>query len=133
MKLFKTNLKSTIDTSVNLRNFRFLGEEAEILGSRLDAARKSLANSQTPWAQWYWTETVNRLLQQWRAMPVLHDADATMSIVPRWNVEYDFFEHDYGTGHDFTDRVFEKIKSDNADLSRSWEMVRSQRLAKCQC
>jgi hypothetical protein len=133
MKLFKTNSKSTIDASVNLRNFRFLGEEAEILGGRLDAARKSLASSQTPWAQWYWTEAVDRLLQQWHAMPILHDADATMSIVPRWNIEYDFVEYDYSTGHDFTDRVFEKIKSDNADLNRSWEMVRAERLAKCQC
>ena len=133
MKLFKANSKSTIDISVNLRNFRFLGEEAEILGGRLDAARKSLTSSQTAWAQWYWTETVDRLLQQWRAMPILHDADATMSIVPRWNIKYDFVEHDYSTGHDFVDRVFEKIKSDNADLSRSWEMVRENRLAKCQC
>jgi hypothetical protein len=131
MKLFKQTEKS-IDPEISLRNFRFLGEEAESLGLRLDAARSSLAQSKTEWSRWYWTETLDRLLTQWRALPVLHDAEAKMSITPRWVIDYEFYERDYGTGYDVTDRIFDYFRSD-PNLDRSWEMVRAERLSKCQC
>jgi tRNA U34 2-thiouridine synthase MnmA/TrmU len=75
-----------------MKSYRFLGEEAESLGTRLDAARKSLAGARSAWARNYWTQTVERLLFQWRQLPILHDGDAQVTIIPRWHVSYDFYE-----------------------------------------
>lgn len=61
-----------------MKSYRFLGEEAEVLGSRLDAARKSLAGAKTAWAKNYWQRNVERLLFQWQQLPILHDGDAQM-------------------------------------------------------
>ena len=66
-----------------MKSYRFLGEEANALGNRLDYARKSLAGAKTPWAKNYWANNVERLLFQWRQLPILHDADAMVTIVPR--------------------------------------------------
>ena len=132
MKLFKRQPEKSIDPEVNLRNFRFLGEEAEALGLRLDAARASLGRAKTAWSRWYWTETLDRLLTQWQALPVLHDAEAKMTMTPRWTVDYGFYERDYGTGYDVTDKIFDYFRGD-VNLDRSWEMTRAERLAKCQC
>ena len=41
-----------------MKSYRFLGEEAEALGNRLDYARKSLAGAKTPWAKNYWANNV---------------------------------------------------------------------------
>lgn len=133
MKLFKRNTTNEIMPEVDLRNFRFLGEEAEALGLRLDAARKSLAESTTPWAVNHWTKTVEQLVAQWRRLPVLHDADAIMSVMPKWTVDYNFYElSDEPTGKmiDVFDRLYHYSKE--PDLTWSWEHNREQRLAKAQ-
>ena len=75
MKLFKRKSKeSGFDADINLRDFRFLGEEAEVLGKRLDAARQALADAKTPWARNHWYKTVEQLVLLWRQLPILHDA-----------------------------------------------------------
>ena len=86
---FLTRRKSRPVTEVytDLKSYRFFGEEAEALGNRLDAARRSLASTKTKWAQNYWTQTVERLLFQWRQLPILHDGDAVATIIPRWHVD----------------------------------------------
>jgi len=53
----------------DLRNWRFLGMEMEALGTRLDAAREALSRAKSKWSRWYWTETLERLMLQWRSMP----------------------------------------------------------------
>jgi len=116
-----------------MKSYRFLGEEAEVLGGRLDAARKSLAKSQTAWARNYWTQTVEQLLFQWRQLPVLHDADAQVTIIPRWTVDYDFYERHLGfSGFDMTDRAYHKLFRDSVDLDASWDHHRATRLARAQ-
>lgn len=116
-----------------MKSYRFLGEEAEALGNRLDHARKSLAGARSAWAKNYWTQNVERLLFQWRQLPVLHDADAMVTIVPRWTVDYNFYEkagaHEY-TG--ITERAYDKLFRESANLDSSWENHRAQRLAKAQ-
>jgi hypothetical protein len=116
-----------------MKNYRFFGDEAEILGSRLDAARASLSQSTRPWAQNYWRQVIDSLLFRWRQLPVLHDADAQISIIPRWIVDYDFFElgvmHE---GHGFSDRAYQKLFKHDADLEASWHAHREQRLARAQ-
>jgi len=116
-----------------MKNYRFFGDEAEILGSRLDAARASLSQSSRPWAQNYWQQVIDSLLFQWRQLPVLHDADAQVEIIPRWTVNYDFFE--LGVmfeGHGFTDRAYQKLFKHDADLETSWHAHRESRLARAQ-
>jgi hypothetical protein len=131
MKLFKRKLKEQIMPEVDLRNFRFLGDEAEILGQRLDAARKSLIESTTPWAQNHWFRTVEQLVAQWRRLPILHDADAKMSVIPRWTVDYNFYE----LSEEPVTRLFDIDHFYNRrhpDLTESWERNRTQRLARAQ-
>ena len=131
MKLFKRKTKEVSIPEVDLRNFRFLGEEAEALGLRLDAARKSLVESTTPWAQNHWSKTVEQLVAQWRRLPVLHDADAKMLVIPRWTVNYDFYE----LSDEPVTRLFDIDNFYNRrqpDLSWSWENHRAARLARAQ-
>lgn len=115
-----------------MKNYRFLGEEAEVLGNRLDAARKSLAGARSAWAKNYWAQAVERLLFQWRQLPILHDADAMVTIIPRWNINYEFYEQAEYTGHGIADRAYNTIFRESADLEESWHNHRAQRLAKAQ-
>lgn len=133
MKLFKRKSKAAvIPADLNLRNFRFLGEEAESLGLRLDAARKSLAESTTPWAVNHWTKTVEQLVAQWRRLPILHDGEAKMSIIPRWTVDYNFYELAEEIPGGIGSRLYHAYVSKDPDLTWSWEHNREQRLAKAQ-
>ena len=133
MKLFKRKSKaSVIPADLNLRNFRFLGEEAEALGLRLDAARKSLAESTTPWAVNHWTKVVEQLVAQWRRLPILHDGEAKMSIIPRWTVDYNFYELAEEMPGSIGGRLYHQYVSKDPDLTWSWEHNREQRLAKAQ-
>ena len=117
----------------DLRNWRFLGMEMEALGTRLDAAREALSRAKTDWARWYWTETLERLMLQWRSMPVMHDGDATMTQMPRWSTSYDWWD---GTveigGWDISDQLFDKIFRTD-DLDSVWRRHRDARLMKCNC
>ena len=116
-----------------MKSYRFLGEEAEVLGQRLDAARRSLTGAKSAWSRTYWAAVVERLLFQWRQLPVLHDADAMVSIIPRWTVDYNFYEkagahENYGVAEKAYDRLFRQ----DANLEASWNNHRAQRLAKAQ-
>ena len=116
-----------------MKSYRFLGEEAEVLGTRLDAARKALAEAQSAWSKTYWAGVVERLLFQWRQLPVLHDADAMVTIIPRWTVDYNFYEKQQeGNLYGITDRAYDQLFKRDADLSASWENHRAQRLARAQ-
>jgi len=125
-----------VPVHTDLRNWRFLGMEMEALGTRLDAARKALAHARTEWARWYWTETLDRLMLQWRHLVPLHDGDARMSVVPRWTADYEWWEGTQEptyTGLDgITDTLFDKIfRSDNLDAV--WQRHRDARIMKCNC
>lgn len=116
-----------------MKSYRFFGEEMEVLGGRLDAARKSLAGARTPWAKNYWQQTVDRLLFQWRQLPILHDGDAQVQIIPKWSIGYDFYEKAEEVGvYGITDRLYDAVLGREADLSASWEAHRAQRLARAQ-
>lgn len=115
----------------DLRSYRFIGEEAESLGVRLDSARLALSSAQSPWAKRYWAMVINQLLFQWRSLPALHDGAASMSIIPRWSVDYDFFEIDYSpSAYNITDKIFDEIF--RTSLDESWNRVREARLARAQ-
>ena len=116
-----------------MKSYRFLGEEAEALGNRLDHARKALAGAKTAWSKNYWAQTVDRLLFQWRQLPILHDGDAMVTIIPRWHVGYDFFEKHTGLdGHDIVDRVYHSVLQGTPNLESSWHNHRAARLARAQ-
>jgi hypothetical protein len=132
----KTRYTEFVPMQADLRNWRFLGMEMEALGARLDAARAALAHAQTEWARWYWTETLERLMLQWRHLVPLHDGDAKMSVVPRWTTDYEWWEGTQEptyTGLDgITDALFDKVfRSD--DLDAVWQRHRDARLMKCNC
>ena len=107
--------------------------EMEALGTRLDAAREALGRAQSEWSHWYWTETLERLMLQWRSMPAMHDGDATMTLMPRWSTNYEWWD---GTveigGWDISDQLFDKIFRTD-DLDSVWRRHRDARLMKCNC
>jgi hypothetical protein len=116
-----------------MKSYRFFGDEAEILGNRLDHARDRAAKSTSAWARNYWSQNVERLLFQWRQLPILHDGDAQMTLIPKWTVDYEFVEkagaHEY-TG--ITERAYDKLFREKANLDSSWHTHREQRLARAQ-
>ena len=116
-----------------MKSYRFLGEEAEVLGQRLDAARKSLSGAKSEWAKQYWKNAVERLVFQWRQLPILHDAEAQVTIIPRWTVDYNFYEKNlHAVGNGITDRAYHKLFRESVDLDASWENHRAGRLARAQ-
>jgi hypothetical protein len=116
-----------------MKSYRFFGDEMEVLGNRLDQARKRVAESKTEWARNYWSQNVDRLMFQWRQLPILHDGDARMTLMPRWTIDYNFCEHSGYTGYnDLADRAYNKIFRNSANLDASWEAHRAQRLARAQ-
>ena len=121
-----------VSMHTDLRDWRFLGMEIEALGVRLDAARATLAQANSGWARWYWTETLDRLMVQWRALPALHDGDAKMTQIPRWTVNYEYYENSeepvtYGISDQLYDEIF------RSSLDESWHRIRDQRIMKCNC
>jgi hypothetical protein len=118
---------------MNLRNWRFLGMEMEVLGTRLDAARAALAGVKSEWARWYWTEAIDRLMLQWRRLVPLHDSDAKTTVIPRWCVDYEWWEDSTEIAHwDISDKLFDKIfRGENLD--QSWHRIRDARLMRCNC
>ena len=105
----------------------------EVLGRRLDTARHSLANAKSEWSKNYWKQNVSRLLFQWKQLPILHDGDAQTTIIPKWAINYDFYEKGHmNEGFGITDRAFYKVFRQNADLENSWTMNREKRLARAQ-
>jgi hypothetical protein len=116
-----------------MKSYRFFGDEMEVLGNRLDQARDRAASSTSAWAKNYWSQNVERLLFQWQQLPILHDGDAKTTIIPRWTVDYEFYErarpHEY-TG--VTERAYDKLFKEKANLDASWHAHREQRLAKAQ-
>ena len=116
-----------------MKDYRFYGDEMEVLGQRLDAARTALANSKTKWAQVQWQQTVDRLLFQWRQLPILHDGDAQVTLIPRYDIDYDFMERGHATeGYGVTDRAYDKLFRHDANLDASWDAAREARLARAQ-
>jgi hypothetical protein len=122
---------TTKEITQDLRSFRFIGEEAESLGRRLDSARSALESARSFWAQHYWQQVIEQLLFQWRSLPALHDGDAVMSITPRWTVNYDFYDVDHSpAGYGITDKIFDEIF--RTSLDESWNRAREARLARAQ-
>jgi len=121
---------------MNVKNYRFLGDEAEALGKRLDAARDAYARAtklKSSWAQNYWQQNIERLVFQWRQLPILHDGEALSTIIPRWKVSYNFYEINGPIEYvGVTERAYNKLFRENANLDTSWEAHRAQRLAKAQ-
>lgn len=116
-----------------MKSYRFFGDEMEILGNRLDHARERSANSKSKWAKNYWSQNVERLLFQWRQLPTLHDGDAITTIIPRWIVNYEFYEINGPIEYvGVTERAYEKLFREKANLDESWHAHREQRLAKAQ-
>ena len=116
-----------------MKNYRYFGDEMEILGNRLDHARDRLVNSKSEWAQNYWRQVVEQLLFQWRQLPILHDSDAQTTIIPRWTVDYEFYELGHmNEGYGFTDRAYQKVFKHDANLESSWHNHRESRLARAQ-
>ena len=131
INLFKRMPKDeTFVLESNMKDYRFLGDEAEILGQRLDACRAALKAAKGSWAKQHWQQQLDCLLFQWRQMPILTDARARFTDIPRWEISYDFWEGDDGSGRGISNRVFNSMSKDSS-LDASWEREIRRRLLKC--
>lgn len=120
-----------LDPNVDLKNYRFVGEELEALGTRLDAARAALEYATSDWARWYWKEAVDRLLFQWQVKIAMYDSHGKDNSIPRWTVDYDWYEQDFYPHYGVSDRLFDKLF--RTSLDESWERARNSRLNHCNC
>jgi hypothetical protein len=119
--------KTTVNYEMS-KDYRYYGDEMELLGQRLDAARQSLSLSRKPWAQKYWSEVLDRLTFQWQSLPVLHDGQAKNNMVSRWTVDYNFFERDDGAGQlDLGNRVLKNMLA-RPDFEYTWHRHLERRL-----
>jgi hypothetical protein len=118
----------------SMKSYRFLGDEMEILGNRLDSARERAANSKSTWARNYWQQNVDRLLFRWQQLPLLHDGDALTTVIPKWTIDYNFYETEKEGGlyGGISDRLYDHVFRKSVNLDASWEAHRAQRLAKAQ-
>jgi len=106
---------------------RYLEDETEILGRRLDLARDRLKNSRGTWARNYWSQVLDSLIVQWRNSPAVNHGQSLNPGTVRWQVSYDFFElHDGISQHDLSLRIFDRIFRTNLD--DSWERERMRKL-----
>ena len=117
-----------------MKNYRYFGDEMEVLGNRLDHARACYTQARVnSWAKNYWSQVVDSLLFQWQQLPVLHDGDAQMEIIPRWTVDYNFYERGHmNEGYGVTDKFYDRIFKHDAELDSSWHAHREARLARAQ-
>ena len=116
-----------------MKNYRYFGDEMEILGNRLDYARECATNAKSAWAKNYWQQNVEQLLFHWQQLPILHDGDAHMTLLPRWEVTYEFFETSNPSEYvGVSDRAYQKLFKESADLEASWHAHREARLARAQ-
>jgi hypothetical protein len=106
---------------------RYLEDETEILGRRLDLARDRLKNARSEWAQNYWHQVIESLTVQWQNSPAINYGHSLSPGTARWQVSYDFFELHDGIGqHDFSRGIFDRIFRTN--LNDSWERERNRKL-----
>lgn len=116
-----------------MKSYRFYGDEMEILGNRLDHARKMVNEAKSAWAKNYWQQNLNQLLFQWRLLPALHDGEAQMTLIPRWAINYDFYEVNGPIEYvGIADRAYDKLFRHDANLDASWNAHREARLARAQ-
>lgn len=115
-----------------MKSYRLFEHDMTVLGRRLDAARTCLARAESKWAQSYWQQAIDSLLLQWRYLPPLYDGDALVSIIPKWEVTYDFYETAEALeGYDFLDKYVDRVLNQGS-LDISWENHRAQRLMRAQ-
>ena len=119
-------MKTKINNMDDLKGYRFIGDEMEALGNRLDQARRARKNSKTKWSRHYWNTVIDRLVAQWRRLPILHDGDVRGTDITRWQIHYNFFEkHDIGM--DYGNRVIRNILA-RPDLEATWHREIERRL-----
>ena len=110
-----------------LNPHRFFGDEAEILGHRLDLARTCLNKSKTEWSQNYWNNVIECLVTQWKSSPAVNHGQSLGPDQRRWTVSLDFYEpHCSRDQMDFSHRVFNRIF--RTKLDQSWERERNRKL-----
>ena len=116
-----------------MKNYRHFGDEMEILGNRLDHARERATNAKSVWAKNYWQQNVEQLLFQWQQLPILHDCDAQTTIIPKWTVDYEFYETSNPSEYiGVSDRAYQKLFKESIDIEASWHNHRESRLARAQ-
>ena len=106
---------------------RYLEDETNILGRRLDLARDCLKQARSSWSKKYWAHVVECLIVQWKNSPAVNYGQGLTPGTARWQVSYDFYEFHDGIGqHDLSQGMFDRIFRTN--LNDSWERERNRKL-----
>ncbi len=113
-------------TADYLNTHRYFGDEAEILGRRLDHARNRSKQAQGAWARKYWNDVIDALEVQWRRSPAVNSGQALGPGLIRWDIRYDFYESHLGIGPDFSQQIFDRIF--RTSLDASWDRARLRQL-----
>lgn len=109
---------------------RYLEDETEILGRRLDTARDRLKKSRSKWSRNYWRQVIDQLTRQWRASSANNQGQALGPGNNRWTIDRDFIDTCSGLEPDPISRSLKRIMSaiSQSGLSDSWERARNRQL-----
>jgi hypothetical protein len=114
---------------MKMKRYDYLADNIEILGKRLDGARRALDNSKSVWAINYWQNVIDTLEVQWRLLPALYDCKFIMfTDRPRWTVKYDFIEGHLDERGGWISNLYQR----DVNFNWSWDNARAQRLARSQ-
>jgi hypothetical protein len=114
----------------DLKDYRYLEDELNTLGHRLDLARSARQRVKTDWGRNYWNTVLEQLTTQWQRLPVLHEIDAVGTNAPRWSVRYDFYEQpDVMESPGSAERAIGGMLR-RPDLDSSWHRHHAERLSR---
>ena len=114
----------------DLKDYRYLEQELNTLGHRLDLARSARQRVKTDWGQSYWSTVIDQLTTQWQRLPILHEIDAVRTNAPRWSVRYDFYEQpDCMESSGSAERAIGGMLR-RPDLDSSWHRHHAERLSR---
>lgn len=115
------------------KDWRNADHDLEVLGIRMDQARKAMKKSKKPWAKAFWKTTYDRLFNKWCLTLKLKDTGLRQSTEEEDDSErYHWWERSeeirtFNFG--FFDRFYENIGLEHR-LAESWARARDEKLQK---
>lgn len=114
----------------DLKDYRYLEDELNTLGRRLDSARICRKQAKTAWSRNFWDTVIQQLVTHWQRIPILHEIDAVRNNAPRWQVKYNFYEQpDAMEKLNGGERVVGNMLR-RPDLESSWHRHLNERLSR---
>lgn len=130
--------KSELESLIHFKDWAYSSDEIELLGQRLDRARKMVKSAKRPWAQNYWTMIEQTLLRKWKQSVRLQEIGLRQVTKqsPQPPIDYSWWEGSVEMGlqmplfSNIADMLTDRFGYTTNNLDRAWEMARNESLQK---